>query len=369
MSDNLIYYSSISLNNTGADYRVAISERSGGKSYAFKLDVISHFWETGEKFAYIRRWKDEVTQKAVVEYFDDMELDNDGNRRIYELTNGEYDCIDVYARDIYLAKYNDDGKKVRGKQMGKAFALILDTKSKSRAYVNYTRGLFEEFITDEGYLPNEIKAFKSIVSTVFRRNKAVIYLAGNTLTPVCPYFEYWKVSIRDLKQGTITLIERPSGFTDNDGNDMMVKVAIEYPEPTGKPSQLFFDTDTMIQRGTWDTNDYPHLEGKLTDYVEWYSILFEYTQFRFWVKLLTDSNNFPFIYIYPCTKKVMSITNEMRVVSDRYSASPLWTKNFSQTINKYDGLVLDLLEKEKVVFSDDLTGTNFYQCINSIGGI
>lgn len=364
-----VYYNTKQLDNTGADYRVVVSERSGGKSYDVKRGLLKHAYETGNKFAYIRRWKDEVTQTAILQYFDDMVVDDEGNERIREITNNEYDCIDVYAQQIFFAKIDDTGKKIRGAQIGNAFCLVRQTKTKSRSFVRYDRAVFEEFITDEGYAPDELKLFKSVISTVFRRRKGIIYLVGNTLTPVCPYFNYWKLDVHSLKQGTITTIIHPTGEKDSSGAELFVKVAVEYPEPTGKPSQLFFEDDKMIRTGAWDTREYPALEGKLTDYDKRYIILFEYTQFRFWLNVLIDKEGNPFIYIYPSTKRTMTIDKDMRVVSDRYSPSRRWTKRFSDFVTRYDKYVVDLLEREKVVFSDDLTGTNFYQCLHESGGI
>ena len=38
-------------------------------------------------------------------------------------------------------------------------------------------------------------------------------------------------------------------------------------------------------------------------------------------------------------------------------------------ITKYDKLVKDLIEEKKIVFSDNLTGTEFFQSIKEKGGI
>ena len=45
-------------------YIMLLGQRSNGKSYAVKQHCLTHFWQTGKRFVYVRRWQ--IDRKSVV---------------------------------------------------------------------------------------------------------------------------------------------------------------------------------------------------------------------------------------------------------------------------------------------------------------
>ena len=159
------YYNNENILKTECEYMLQLGERSNGKSYADKIYLLKCAWNekdpyTGEplpdyEFAYIRRWDLEIKGKDVEQYFSDMVINNNGDRPINEITGGAYDQVTVYQRRIYFARIDEDGKVIRGKLIGHCFAITQETHYKSLAYPNIGRAVFEEFITNSGYLEKE----------------------------------------------------------------------------------------------------------------------------------------------------------------------------------------------------------------------
>ena len=55
-----------------AEYIIILGQRSNGKSFAVKEDIIKRALESGEEFAYIRRYKEDCKQYMIEEYFSDI---------------------------------------------------------------------------------------------------------------------------------------------------------------------------------------------------------------------------------------------------------------------------------------------------------
>ena len=73
-------------------------------------------------------------------------------------------------------------------------ALSASTHYKSTQYPFVKNMIFEEFVTDGLYLQNECNLLMQLVSTVFRNRKdGKVFLIGNTISRVCPYFYEWEL--------------------------------------------------------------------------------------------------------------------------------------------------------------------------------
>ena len=69
---------------TEAEYMILLGQRSNGKSYQVKKVCIEDAMK-GNKFVYMRRWKDDIKQRNVSSYFDDMP--------VAQLTKGRWDGV------------------------------------------------------------------------------------------------------------------------------------------------------------------------------------------------------------------------------------------------------------------------------------
>lgn len=360
------YYSLKELYGVDAQYNILFGERSNGKSYSVREMILYTAYHEKDfftrkkvsdyQFGYVRRWDLELKGESIERYFDVFVQDADGNRRIYDMTGGEYSCISCYRKSIYFANVDEEtGKVIRGKLIGKAFALTADTHYKSLDFPLVGRLVFEEFITDAGYLANEPKKLMSLVSTIFRRRPGKIFMIGNTLSRDCPYFgEWFDHSILKMKQGEIRVYDRKEEETT-------VRIAVEYCESnTEKSNAMFFGASAkMINSGTWDSEDQPHLENDLDTYVTKFIMFVEHAGLCYMLRILYDrDDNNTFLYVSPHTTEIRN-REKTRVITDKFSLSPYHSDRLLTDIFYCDTIILDLIRRGKVVFSDNLTGTEF----------
>lgn len=358
-----------------ADYNMLLGERANGKSYSVKECILweaynecdyNEFINNGKRvpknrfmFGYLRRWREEIKTRDVESYFSDMDIS--------KITNGNYECIVCYRNDIYFGHYDDDGKKIRGKQCGSCFSVNSATHYKSLSFPTIGNIVYEEFITNAGYLPHEVDNLMDIISTISRRQYVRVFLIGNTISRLCPYFDEWQLThVKTQKQGTIDIYKQPTTQVDeNTGEPVIVTIAVEYCENSGNNSKMFFGNKSkMIQTGVWETETFQHLEQPFNHYKLIYEIFYKYSSFQFNICLLKDDNNLPFLYVYPAKEIKNSIK---RIVTDDFSTDNLTTNNLTNK-TMYDKIVLELINENKIVFSDNLTGTEFYQIKKEKGG-
>lgn len=353
------YYTLVNILKAKAFYNLLFGERANGKSFAVKERCIAKAYaDDSQKFVYLRRWREDIASGRAERYFDDMEKTDDGKRPIYSMTNGEYDCIVVYRSDIYLAIRDESGKKVRGKIIGSVISLTGDTHVKSAAFVGFYRIIFEEFITDSGYLPNEVKTFMSIVSTVLRRREGEIFMIGNTITRQCPYFREWELTnIPNQKIGTIDIYKYVTGERDDDGNQTFVTIACEYCQNTNGATAMIFG-NKMITSGEWQTDEKPHLPLVYGAYHKSLDILIWDTLEPMIIDVLVAPNRTALLYIRGETRKWTDFDRYDIIIMDGYSDR----HNVSNNLNKFAeirNIVKSLYESGKVCYEDNLIGTSF----------
>lgn len=343
------YYDITNLFNTGAQYMMLLGQRANGKSYQVKHKVIEEFLENGSKFIYLRRWQRDIKTAAVEKYFDDVDIP--------KITNGEWEGIYCWQGSIYLYKVNDKGKKIK-KEMGMYCALNEAERYKSWAFVGFDNIIYEEFITDQAYLPNEPTRLQQFISTVVRLNTAHVYLVGNTLSRVCPYFNEWSLegTIKQ-KQGTIEIYH----YHDFDGD--VIDIAVENCANTANQNKMFFGrAGKQIVTGEWDVKNMPKLLQPLENYEMIYEVLLEYQSFKFVLQLLVEpEDGGRLIYVYPYTGH----RHINRKLSDVFSDKP----NISRKLNrakKPEFYMIDCILNDKICFSDNLTGTDFMTVLGAM---
>lgn len=347
------YYSLNKIKKEKAQYNLLLGERANGKSYSVKELVLTSAFNSNEEFIYLRRFELELKPNLIESYFSDSPVS--------AITNGEYNCVSVYRKNIYFANVDDNGKITRGKRIGYAIHLSGAEHYKSTQYPKVTNLIFEEFITESMYLQNEVVVLMNLVSTVFRNRTGQCWLVGNTISRLCPYFSEWELrGIPKQKQGTIDIYNHNT----LDGN--VIKIAVEYCESANNKNTMFFGrAEKQIVTGAWECSEHPHLNKPLDNYDILYKVPYHYTDFKFMLNVLRDKQSKDMLlYIYPYTK---DLDRFKHYVSNSFSENNLVTENLCQDI-KGDKVCLYLLNRNKVVFSDNLTGSDFYQIIKQKGG-
>lgn len=359
------YYNIENLLSKKADYNLLLGERSNGKSYSVKDTVL---WEAyneldyyeflkGNKvekkryqFAYLRRWREEIRARDVELYFDDMDIAN--------ITNGEFESVKCYRNDIFLVHKEDD-KEVASKKVGACFCLTGVQHYKSLAFPKIGNVIFEEFITNQGYLGHEATSLSDIISTIARRDYVRVFMIGNTINRLCPYFTEWELShVKDQKQGTIDIYSHHTDQVTEQGEQVVVTIAVEFCANSGNNSKMFFgQRSKMITSGEWESANYPHLPRPSNTYKVKYSIYYKYSQYAYLIDLIGD-NGERFLYVHQAPNEVP--IGVKRVVTDGFTTDK-HTTFYLTALTRYDTIIIDLINQHKIYFADNLTGTEFWQ--------
>lgn len=356
------YYSGKKIKDTNSDYNVILGERSNGKSFWVKHDCLSDAIKDSSgknNFIYLRRWDLEIRPNMVELYFADCNIEL--------ITNGESDSVICHNQKIYLSKTDDKNKKIKQRVIGYTRALSMESHYTSGSYLDVNNIIYEEFISRSSYLPHEPKLLQQFVSTVARRRKIKVWLIGNTISRVCPYFNEWELrNIPKQKQGTIDIYEHKTDQIDDSGSPINIKIAVEFAENSGNNSKMFFGTSSkMITSGIWQSEDKPHLPKKLNDenYSIMHRVVVECMGFKFLCKFLMDTQTgAPIWYVEPKTTETKPKT---RLITDRLVIDPHATRSFSP-LSKEESIAFNYLKQGIVCYSDNLTGTDFESCYKQI---
>lgn len=344
------YYDITNLLNTDAQWLMLLGQRANGKSYQVKKTVLEEAYKTDNKFVYLRRYKADLKQAFVSAYFDDMPIS--------KITNGEYDTVRAINGSIYFVDMAETGEIEKRKLIGRYCALNESVRFKSQVFKDYTSIIYEEFITDEFYLLDEPRLLQQFVSTVARLDKVRVFLVGNTLSRVCPYFKEWCLEgVLRQKQGTIEL------YHYHTENSETVTIAVEYCSNTNNENKMFFGQSAkQIITGEWDVKELPKLPRLQYEYEKLYEIEIEYQTFRFCLELLFEPKNGGKIcFVYPLTKD----RKIYRKLTDEFSDLPNVSSKLDKT-RKAEEHIIKCLQMDKICFSDNLTGSDFYKVLDKL---
>lgn len=358
------YVSRETLKRIDARYVVLLGQRSNGKSFAVKELVIKNALEKGEEFAYIRRNKEDCKQYMVEEYFSDIICDSDGVRHLEEWSKGKYNAISVYQQGIYFANIDENGKVTRGQQLGRMFGLSWATHYKSLSFPNITTAVYEEFIIDTTgtFLQNEVKVFMNLISTIFRERKGTVYLVGNTLSRINPFFKEFNLKgIPKQKENSVEFYHYK--YKDERGKEHIERIAVYLTHSTNNNSGMFFGNSAKAITSTvWETDEYPHLIGERDEYENIYTVVFEYDNNKFLMEFLKNQHG---EYVWYVTPKTSDIQKGTRVISNQFRMDRYSTTLF-KGLNDMEEKIFSFLKTDKIVFLDNLTATEFKQCYSMI---
>ena len=379
----ILHYSMDDIDKKGALFNIIWGERSNGKSYQVKhkkavlsylkgqdtylssyIDknkVIENRIASGKRFILMRRWKEEITTEKIEKYFADID--------ILSLTNGDYNCISMYRKTLYLSNYNyETGKTTRHEIIGYVVALSTEQNYAGGSYLDVSDIIFEEFMSRNVYIANEPDKLINFWSTVDRqRGTTRVWMVGNTISRVCPYLTEWDLQgiISKQKQGEIICKWMPTGDIDKEtGKEIEVKLAIEYCKSNGRTSFAFGKHRDMINKGDWQSDPQPHLPKSKKCYKVLYRMVFQFQSFKFINEYLMDKETKERVwFIYPYYGK---IKEKILVISDVVKTSVYWQRNIYD-LNLKNKKVKDLLKtfRENIIFyATDLCGTDFKQVID-----
>jgi len=336
------------------DYLFLIGARGNGKSYATKSHVLKQAYENINKgkcekqIGYIRRYDLDCKDSLLEPYFADMP--------IQEITDGTYTCISVYRKKIYFAHHNNDGKIVRDVCIGQCFSLSGAEHYKSLMFPYIYNIIFEEVIAqDNNYLYKEVTIkFQQLISTILRNRKGKVYLIGNTLSRICPYY------------GEFGLVNAESIPIDSykDYKFEHTTIRVYRVKPTDYNSGMFWGNSAKnITDGEYITENQPHLSDAITNYDILYTCVLKYENFKYLMQFLKHKTTQEYVwYVMP---KTTDIQKNTRVIALEYNSNIYWTHGFLPFTEKEKTIFNMLIKHKMVCFSDNLTGTEFNNIITN----
>lgn len=350
----LTRYSIQRLKEKNSLINILFGERSNGKSYQVKHEIIMPEWfENHNRFMYVRRWKDEINQFTIEQYFADVDIN--------KMTDGKYNTVQLWRKRIYLAKYDPETMKTsRGEYIGYAVVLSQEQNLAGGSFLDVTNIVFEEFMSRSMYISGEPAKLSNLFSTIDRkRGITKMWLVGNTITRSNPYLVDWDIlkDVMHLKQGDI--------FTKQIevAEDIFISLSVEHCFSTGDTSFVIGKNASMINTGDWQSDPQPHLPDSKKNYEIVFRCLFIYKSFQFIGEVLRK-DGVKVWFIYP--RKDANIKENILIFSDVVKPSRYWQtdiyhcKTNNQRILNY----CNLFTEDNIFYSDDLTGTDFKNVIN-----
>lgn len=336
-----------------AYYYMAFGERSNGKTYSALDYALDRYFKHGEQFAYIRRFGEDVKRKNL----QTLLAAHTENGRINELSGGTFSLVNYTGGKFIAYNYDEsNGKMASDKEpMGYAFDLNAMEHHKSTSYPKVTTIIFDEFLSRQGYLPNEFVLFMNTLSTIIRdRMNVNIFMIGNTVNRFCPYFtEMGLTHIKDQKPGSIDVYTYA---------DTGLSVVVEYCDPMakrgGKRSDVYFAFDNpqlkMITSGSWEIAIYPHLNKKYRPKDVMFNFFITFDDAILHGEIIVTDTDY-FLFVHPKTTPIKD-ENEDIV----YTNEPNEKWNYRVGIrNQTDQLSITigrLISENRVFYSDNEAG-------------
>lgn len=354
MSNTQIHYNIDNIDKKDANFNLIYGEKSNGKSYQVKhKKAVEHYLKTGRRFILLRRWREDISNLWIEQYFADVD--------VAKLTNNKYNCISQYRKVLYFSIYDENtGKTQRIEKIGYVMSLSTEQHMSSASFLDVDIIIFEEFMERGTYIPHEPDRLMIFYSTIDRkRGTTKIYMVGNSISRVCPYIKEWGLDniFRNLKQGEIEVKE-----IQNEENK--VKIAIEYCKSSGGKTMAIGNASSMVDKGSWQTFPQPKLPKSYNEYNVLFRFGFQYKGFRFLCDYLEDKVLHETIFfIYPHQKE---FRENIFVFSDEIRVSSYWQRDIYNISIKNDKLrnLFMKFKENKIFFSSDLCGTDFKQVID-----
>ena len=345
------YYSLNKINKKNATYNVIFGERSNGKTYATLKQALENYFDNGSQFAYIRRWSVDVQPKRMNNLFNAIIEDG----YLDKLSGGKFTAIFYRTGRFYLCTYNDKGKPIYNEEdiIGYAFSLSENEHNKANSYPRVTTIIFDEFLTNKIYLPDEFILFMNTVSTIVRqRTNVKIYMLGNTVNKYCPYFkEMGLTNILSMKQGSIDL------YTYGESK---LKVAVEYADSKKKfkKNNFYFAFNNpklkMITGGAWELNIYPHAPVKWLPKNIIFTYFIDFNDNIYQCEIINkDSNVFTFIH-----EKTTPIKNPDKdiIYTLDYNPKINYNVNILKPLTDYQNKITWFYTHDRVYYQDNNVG-------------
>lgn len=340
------HYRMYDLLKTDSEYNIMVSNRNDGKSYQVKHYVILDSLLNDRKFVYMRRYGTEMTAYQNTSYYEDVNIEQLHKVLKKFAREISFDTIEYYSYRVWAVKYEKSGRRNYVKEIGRTMELATAGHFKSNVFLNCFNVLFEEFLTNEGYLIGEPQKFQHAVSTIMRDNTGKVFLLGNQEVRSFPYVREW--GLIDFAQIKEKEIQRYKYENTNIACELCENTASKRTE-----NKMFFGKARKnIVDGDWNVKEVPHLPVDYKICKSLYKLTLVHDNMKYRMEVLQDVEQLLYLYIYPCITK----DNTPRVITKFYGKSNLETPTLTYVLNG-DIVVDKLFRAGRVFYADNLTGT------------
>lgn len=188
------YFTARYVLSKNALFSLILSDRSDGKTFDCAARALIDYKEHKHITIYMRRFKTEIDALLAENFFEKVLAEEEYK----EFRNWEF-------------KANKQGVKVKTSKENKwdwiVLFLTLSTASRKKSVIdNLYKRIFiidyDEVIPMDGrYLANEPQLLMDVWKTVDRdRDILQMVILGNRISPFCPYFDFWNISLNIINQ-------------------------------------------------------------------------------------------------------------------------------------------------------------------------
>lgn len=320
-----------------------LGQRSDGKTYGIIRDSIEHYAKNAVPSAYIRRYDESCTKSLL------QDLTRPHGQTIKKMTRGKYTASDYKSRRFYFTNLGDEPETDRQPFL-QVYALNTWETSKGSDPGEFYNVIFDEFVSQNKYLPNEYAVFENVLSSILRnRNKTRLVMLGNPINQICPYFDEFDIRPHELKPGDIVYRISSGG----------VKLKFVYVPPMSEKHRTLhsifdFNKHGSIQTGYWEYGDFPHIPGgMIADSVHVYSFAIMYRN-QFAVCEFYFKNDIFFCFWRPGNPDKIMDDREMVLYSDMHLFQPNVYTAFYR--NRVTDLYDMCVKQNRQYFADNKTG-------------
>lgn len=356
---------------TNADWFLLYSGKGTGKSYAIRERALNKFMQHSDELLIVRRRDIDTKPSNIRKYFEKVDIE--------KLTNGKYNNVMVKSNEIFFSYIDENYKEHKGARLGHYIPMSVFERFKGCDYPKVSTIIYEEFISESGdYILDESTTFMKLINTIYRpltkaeyntltkeekdrQTRHEVWLVGNTISRLCPYFrDYNLQNILRQEKNTIDIYtySYPNEIDELTDKPKEVKLACWYIGENDKGNKknhgfIFGKGYDTIVKGDWQTDIYPKLEHQYNEYNKIYEFLV-LDDMKYCVQLLRYKDLYT-LYVYPYTSKRDSIK---RKITKEYNISRYVSNKLLKEI-EIEKFIAYLLDLNKVVYSDNLTGTEF----------
>lgn len=175
--DKEFYYNYNRIISYNSLLNILIGPRGIGKTFGATDFVVSQFLKKKDEFVYLRRYKTELS-KSTKNFFSSLINENKYPEHKLESKGNNFYIDEEIA--------------------GYGITLSTAQQLKSSNFPKVKTIIFDEFLIEPGqghYLKNEVLAFLGLIETIARTRNIRVFMLGNSVSEINPYFLFFDISI------------------------------------------------------------------------------------------------------------------------------------------------------------------------------